>query len=343
MPEETPIQALGGRLLPWLREPLAQFESAQRSGRLGHAWILAGPRGVGKINLALAAAQRLLTATAGGPPPPELGPAEAVAAMAERHDAADHHPDLHWVHPEGERRTIAIEQVREVSETLGLKGYSGAAKVVILEPAEAMTIAAANALLKTLEEPTAESYLLLVSHEPQRLPPTVRSRCQRLTLARPPREQVRQWLRDAPEGPFETAWLLADGSPLRLAERLLGSDSSLPYKELEDELIAVSTNRTDPQAVAARWVKLDPTAVLEWLSRRIELAIRARLARATPTPVTDIDPRELHNAWADVPSRTLFERLDTAQKLLNRSGTGLNMELALRALLLDFQGRRGET
>src|SRR5690606_29181606 len=140
--------------------------------------------------------------------------------------------------------------VRAIGETLALKGYRGGPKVVIIEPAEAMTVAAANALLKTLEEPSAESYLLLVAHEPQRLPATVRSRCQRLRIQPPSRADTRAWLGVADDEAFATAWLLSPSRPLELARQLHREEKSLDYRNLSKKLLLVSEDKADPQAVA---------------------------------------------------------------------------------------------
>ena len=82
--------------------------------------------------------------------------------MAGRHEPADRHPDLHWVFPEPKRNTLTVEQIREAAQALSLTSLTGQARVLVLEPADAMTTAAANALLKTLEEPGADTYLLLI-------------------------------------------------------------------------------------------------------------------------------------------------------------------------------------
>ena len=341
MTESTSLETLATRLCPWLEEPLARLEGAFASGRLGHAWLLTGPRGVGKLNLALVTADRLLSGAAGRPPPEPLTAADAAAAMAGRHAVVDHHPDLHWIHPIEDKRTISIEQVRAVGETLALKGFRGGPKVVIIEPAEAMTVAAANALLKTLEEPSADSYLLLVAHEPQRLPATVRSRCQHLRVQGPSRADTQAWLGTAAGSAFDDAWLLAPGRPLHLAERLSGIEEIIDYNALQKELIALSRNRGDALPLAEKWLKLDVAAVLEWLVRRLELAIRARVAAGQPTAFTELPGAPLHNAWRTLTFRTLFEQHQAAERLLRQVGTGVNTELGLRVLLLGFQSDRG--
>ena len=190
----SPLSILSTKLCPWLQPVLAQLDTARTAKRLGHAWLLAGPRGTGKINVALVFANRLLRGIPEAVQPPPLGPEEAVAAMRERHAATDHDPDLHWLFPEEDKRTISVDQIRFVAEVLALKAHRGTAKVVVIEPADGMTTGAANALLKTLEEPSGDTYLLLVSHQPERLPATIRSRCQRLSIARPRPADVIAWL-----------------------------------------------------------------------------------------------------------------------------------------------------
>ena len=144
------LATLGKKLCPWLKPTLEQLEQARTAKRLGHAWLVVGPQGVGKLNLALVFAGRLLTDSP--EEPAELEAAQAVAAMRARHQPVDHHPDLHWIFPAEDKRTISVEQIRDVSEALALKAFRGPAKVVVIEPAEAMTTAAANALLNDLRE-----------------------------------------------------------------------------------------------------------------------------------------------------------------------------------------------
>src|SRR5690606_23192993 len=184
------MAVLAERLCPWLREPLARLDAARRGGRLGHAWLIKGPAGVGKLNLAYVFAQRLLDGASDPSEPPPLAPADAVEAMSARRAPADHHPDLHRVFPEADKRTIGIEQIRELSQALAMKAFRGGAKAAVIEPAEAMTPAAANALLKTLEEPAEQTYLFLITHQPERLLPTIRSRCQGLAVAAPGPSEV---------------------------------------------------------------------------------------------------------------------------------------------------------
>jgi DNA polymerase-3 subunit delta' len=333
------FEALSRRLLPWLEPKLAQLEAARRAGTLGHAWLISGPAGVGKINLALVLAARLLGDDARHG---ELDSATALEALAARHEPMDRHPDLHWLHPLEDKETISIDQVRDVIEAFSLTAHRGAAKVILIEPAEALTTAAANALLKTLEEPTSQGYLLLVSHQPGRLAATVRSRCQQLALRAPDTDAVAKWLAMTP-AVVVAAQRWVGTAPLRLAAALSGDKSTI-FNKLENDLIEVSQDKLDPQIVAQAWAKGDTEVALNWLRRRIHEVLRLRLANpAGSTDVTVPAAATLHNAWRAVPVRTLFDEYERAEKLLNAQGSGLNVELALVAMLNAFIVNRGRS
>ena len=330
------LTVLSTRLCPWLEPPLARLDAARRAGRLGSAWLIGGPRGIGKLNLALVLASRLLGV--GDEALPPLGPADAAAAMRERRVPADHHPDLHLVFPEPDKRTIGIDQVRELSEALAMKGFRSAAKVAVIEPAEAMTAAAANALLKTLEEPAPGTFLLLVTHQLHRLLPTIRSRCQILVVAPPAEREVAGWL-GVPDG--HPVLPLAGSAPL-LGAALMEPAKIKYIEDLSAKFQEVCNDRRDPRALAEEWARQDTELALQWLIGRLERSIRRRFADASGSKaVTPAGADPLHNAWRSLPARVLFERLEAAQRLLDRLGSGINVELALHALLVGFRAERG--
>ena len=203
------------KLCPWLRPALEQLEAAARQrDASATAGCSAGPAGVGKINLALVFAARLLTRDPAGPPA-ELGPARPSPRSASGTYPADHHPDLHWLFPEEDKRAISIEQIREPSRRRSsLKSHRGEPRSSIIEPADAMTAAAANALLKTLEEPSGDTYLLLLSQQPE---PTAGDDSQPLPTARDRGRQARDragLARRTRSRSLASAWLLTGGAPL---------------------------------------------------------------------------------------------------------------------------------
>lgn len=162
-----------------------QFTSAWERRTLHHAWLLAGPRGVGKATFARAAATRVLSDAAG--PPVQLPNLETPEdhPMA-RLVAAGSHPDLRWLerleNPKTGNlaRNISVDQVRGLGELVGSTPFMSPWRAVVIDSADDLEASAANALLKMLEEPPPNTMFLLVAHAPGRLLPTIRSRCRRL-------------------------------------------------------------------------------------------------------------------------------------------------------------------
>lgn len=165
--------------------PIERFMSAWRSGAMHHAWLLTGPRGLGKASFARGAAIRLL-AEAAGPPPLSPG-IETPATHPTAHlIAAGSHPDYRLLERIENKtgtalqRNISVEQVRALGELFSVTPSMSDWRVVVIDAADDLEASAANALLKMLEEPPAKCVFLLVSHVPGRLLPTIRSRCRKL-------------------------------------------------------------------------------------------------------------------------------------------------------------------
>ena len=162
-----------------------QFASAWASRKLHHAWLLAGPKGVGKASFAHAAARRVLAEAAG--PPFDLSGIESptdhsIVKLIE----AGSHPDMRWLERlprergDGLARNISVAQIRELGEFLGLTSALSPWRVAVIDTVDELEPSGANALLKMLEEPPPNTIFFLVSHAPGRLLPTIRSRCRRL-------------------------------------------------------------------------------------------------------------------------------------------------------------------
>lgn len=204
---------------PWNRPLWDRLTRARE--RLPHALLLHGMVGVGKRQLALSLAEWLLCER-------PLGGSACGQCRSCNWLAQGGHPDLRIVEPRTEdaeadkpkrgRQMIVVGDVREATEMLALSSHQGGWRVVLIQPAEAMNPAAANALLKTLEEPPPRVMLILVSHQPRRLPPTVLSRCHRLAVPRPDPSVAMAWLEDHPLADAEGLLLEAGGAPLLALE-----------------------------------------------------------------------------------------------------------------------------
>lgn len=197
----------------------ASFEDARARGRLHHAWLLTGPEGVGKATFAYRAARRLL----GAPVDPDYGvlgsnPEHPIS----RQVAARSHPDIMVLEREGPdgkpRRIIPVDDARKLSEFFSKSPASAPHRVAIIDAADDLNPNAANAILKTLEEPPPRGVLLMVSHAPGRLLPTVRSRCRRLAFRPLNLEVTADFVRDRTDVDADDALRLArmaEGAPGR--------------------------------------------------------------------------------------------------------------------------------
>lgn len=213
-------------ILPWLDPDWQRLWSAP-SG-LPHALLLAGPSGLGKREFALAMTQRLLCESSTGSAP-ACGECDAC-----RWFEAGNHPDFRLLVPEVDAeevesedapaktekadkkksKQIKIDQVRALADFVYVGAHRGKGRVVIVQPAEAMNPAAANSLLKILEEPPSSVYFILVSDAYKRLLPTIRSRCSQLLLARPDPVVARAWLKKT-QPDAEALLEVTGGMPLR--------------------------------------------------------------------------------------------------------------------------------
>ena len=162
-----------------------QFAAAWATRKLHHAWLLAGPKGVGKATFAFAAARRVLADAAGPPsdlPGVETSDDHRMVKLIE----AGSHPDMRWLErlprekAEGLARNISVDQVRGLSDLFDLSPAMSDWRVAVIDSVDELEASGANALLKMLEEPPPNCLFFLVSHAPGRLLPTIRSRCRRL-------------------------------------------------------------------------------------------------------------------------------------------------------------------
>ena len=228
----------------------ASFEDARGRGRLHHAWLLTGPEGVGKATFAYRAARRLL----GAPHDPAHGllgsdPNHPVS----RQVAARSHPDILVLEREGPdgkpRRVIPVDDARRLAEFFSKSPASAPHRVAIVDAADDLNVNAANAILKTLEEPPPRGVLLMVSHSPGRLLPTIRSRCRRLAFHPPGIEAAAAFVRErAGANPEEALRLahMAEGAPGRAlalaASGALAMDDAA--RDILDTLPGVDESRT---------------------------------------------------------------------------------------------------
>ncbi|NGQ90013.1 DNA polymerase III subunit delta' [Rhodobacter sp. HX-7-19] len=336
------------------------FLAAFNGGRMHHGWLVTGPRGLGKATLCWRLARFLLAAPAedgglfGAPPPPEtLDTAEddplarRIRALAEPRLFLLRRP---W-DDKGARlkQDITVDEVRKMKSFFTLSAADGGRRVAIIDSADEMNVSAANALLKLLEEPPPATTFLLVSHQPHRLLPTIRSRCRELRLAPLAPPDLAQALAQAggEVAPDQAAALaeLAGGS-VGEAFRLTNLDGLKLYAALVDLFSTLPRlDRPRALALAERGAGRGAEAQFDLLITLIDLFL-ARLARAAATRqlppeaapgeaalITRLsESPDAARAWADI-AQTLAQRA--------RRGKAVNLDPA--ALLMDMVLKMEET
>jgi len=315
---------------PWQRTAWTQLRSRAEQHRLPHALLLTGPVGVGKRDFADAFARSLLCKH-----PVDEGVACGNCASCQLMRAGTH-PDCLSITFLEDKAQIGIDQIRALSRALGMKSHAGGYKVAVLMPAEQMTVEAANSLLKTLEEPTANTLLMLVTEQPARLAATVRSRCQLLRFPAPPLAQGMAWL-TTQIGEQATALVLrlADGAPLRAVE--LAQDGIVARRrDWLEQIVALRLGQQSPIVVAADWIEDAQTRPLYWFASYIMDLIR--LNQAGIESIKNIDLTDILYVMADGLSSLqlhgLLERTVQTQQLAQQSG--MNRQLLLEELLTEW-------
>jgi DNA polymerase-3 subunit delta' len=256
---------LAAPMPPWLKGATATLHRAQAAGRVPQALLIHEAPGAGGEWLALWAAQLVLCLH------PERAPCGSCTGC--RRVAALAHPDLMWVGPTEDSKQLRIDEVRALSAELALTSHAGGYKVAILSPADALNRFAANALLKTLEEPSPRTLLLLVATHPSRLPATVLSRCQRARISAPSRQESLAWLTAARgEGDWNAALDTLGEAPLLAAQSDPAALAQL-RSDTRGALEALSAGGADPVATAERWARSELALRLQgfenWLTERV--------------------------------------------------------------------------
>lgn len=251
---------------PWQQRTFQRVLGVLHGGRLAHGLLICGPEMLGKQALMRVLIARLLcTETQGAQP--ACGRCRSCHLLA-----AGTHPDYHDVtllpNEKGVlKKEIGVDQIREISQILGFTAQIGSTIVAAVHPADALNHAAANALLKTLEEPQDGRYLVLLTSKPHRLPATVRSRCQRIDLKLPERDEARQWLQQQHGAGADVlrALQLAEGHPGR-ADDMLRHGGLVLFDSVGKDLRGLARGQLALSEVCKHWLD-------ERLADRLRMAV----------------------------------------------------------------------
>lgn len=310
----------------WLAPVREHLAAMQDRGRLPHALLLLGQAGAGQSELALWLASRLLCVSA--------------AASACGHCAACRlllagtHPDLQFIGVEPDASAIRVEQIRSLSETLSLHSYRGGGKVAVIDPADAMNINSFNALLKTLEEPRDNTFLILAAQRSDRLPLTIASRCARIRLPLPARATALAWLDHREKRPgWERLLALANGAPF-LALRYAAVGLEELDGQMQESMAAAENGRLDIVATAAAWGSDQPELRLFWLESWLAAGLREASLRSDPINHNRLP--WLRATEGEPMIRAGYRLLDALREARYLAGGALNTQLLFEGLLVTL-------
>lgn len=285
---------------PWHAEHWARLQGRGQRDALPHALLLCGAAGLGKRAFARRFVRGLMCT-------------EAVAGDACGHcrgcqlAEAGTHPDIVELtfglrKDHTPRSEIVVDQIRELSARLAMRSQLGGWQVATIDPADALNAAAANALLKTLEEPAARTLLILLADAPWRLPQTIRSRCQRIEFQLPDPSVALAWLQAGGISDAAGALTAAGGNP-GLARAWAQRGALEQRTEVRKDLAALAAGRGRPDEVVKRWLDDDPVQRLWFAAQAAADELRARSLQLA-FPLGSMLDAEALSDWYDVTNRT---------------------------------------
>lgn len=321
-----------GNLYPW---QASLWHSLAGRSQQAHAYLLHGPEGSGKRALAEHFAAFLLCKS-----PEQEQPCGQCTAC--KLYAADTHPDLLRLEPEEVGKGILIASVRDLVGRILQTSQQGGRKVIIVEPAEAMTTGSANALLKSLEEPAGSTVFLLISHQFSFLLPTIKSRCVLQVCPLPSQQDSVQWLQQQqPELTAEqcqTLLALASGSPLN-ALKLSDGDVLAIREQVVNGVKQLFKQQSSPSELALAWAKIPQELLFDWFCQWAQLLLRYKMTEDEE----QLGLPDMRIVLKHVAPRTSLELLlemqdwllEHRQKVLRR--VPLRADLLLEGLLVRWQ------
>lgn len=312
---------------PWQRSYWSTLHDLVEQQRLPHALLLAGPEGIGKSRFAHAFGASILCEA-----PRDTLPCGQCQSC--RWCQESQHPDVKELQCFEGKRQIGIDQVREVQGFAAQRAHrEGGRKIVFVSPAEAMNVNAANALLKTLEEPAPDTLLILISHAPSRLLATIRSRCLQYAMKIPAANDARAWLQSSIKDEADLQRLLSESGGRPLAALALFETGGMEqFKQYDEGLQALLQGKQAPTALAEKLANDEPVLVLQWWLRRLQALIQQLSGIDTDLPAP-------WRHWVALDPQQVFLRLDKGQTALAQlqRGAALNKLLLWEGILLDWQ------
>jgi len=326
MPEQNQAPSL----LPWQKGLWQQIQKRRIEDKYPHALLLSGPAGVGKQQFGAMLAKSLVCEADSITQQP-CGHCKSCSLV----DAGSH-PDVFWLEPEEAGKTIRIDAVRGLSQKSVLTTHSQNSRVFIVSPADAMNQASSNALLKTLEEPTSATAMILISSQPHKLPATIRSRCQTLSFKAVDTTQTESWLADRIDSSKKAELIaLTGGAPLQIikAKEEQWLENAV---NLISDLEALKARKTNPIQIANNWNGQAPERILGDLSRICSDLIHLLSSKENTRLYIPSHRDRLQSLSKGINLQQLYFFMDELNQLRRQMGHNLNMQMLLETLVINW-------
>ncbi|MDD1612753.1 MAG: DNA polymerase III subunit delta' [Methylococcaceae bacterium] len=316
-------------LLPWQQAEWRQLCGYISQQRIPQALLITGNKGLGKRELAERFAAALLC----------HAPITDGETCGHCHGcklfAAGNHPDLLIVGPDEPGKAIGINLIRELILDTQLKPQYDAYRVVIIDPADQLNRPAANAFLKCLEEPTERTVIILITPKPARLPITITSRCQRLTVNPPDRATVVKWLQAQSIADSEALASLAQNAPFA-ALHYANEHALATRNDCLKAWLDIARHRASPIVIAEDWQKLPLPSLLSWLTSWLADLIKCKF-RTKDNPLHEsMLPVPLQELSGQLDLKGLYHLYDLLLAARERLDTQINKQMMLEEILIHW-------
>ena len=325
---DTPLNSI----YEWQQRPWEQLTNQMEINRLHHAILLHGQTGIGKHHFAYTFAKKLLCQTSVHS---ELACNECQSC---KQFSAQTHPDFHLIEPAETGKPIKIDQIRALSEKFILSThYINGRRIAFIKHADRLNQAASNALLKTLEEPSDNSILILCADTIQRLPATILSRCQKIQLAPPSKSQAKEWLiNNLADKEFNPELLLAITHNQPITALSCDAEQLEKRRMTLDSLYNISMSQQTATQATSALLKIELSQTIQWVYGWIGDLIRLKLRQANSLMNIDYASK-LEELVPKVELTALFRYIDSINDNLKRLSAPLNQQLQLEQLLMMWQ------
>ncbi len=313
---------------PWLNVLADKLTSYQQQKRLPNALMLQGDKGLGLATLARDFSKQVFCLK-----PTSKGSACCICSSCLLFDAGNY-PDYIDIKPDEGKLTIKIDTIRQLSERLALTGQFANPRIVIIDPIDALLHQASNSLLKTLEEPSDNTCLILIAHKLSKVPMTIRSRCQIIKINAIDKGLANQWLEA--EGCEQSLQylVLANGQPL-LAYDLWKKDGLGHRRELLDGFIALIKGQLDPLVFAENCLSKKEFPIIKWLTSWLADAVKYKHSNTAKQHLNVDLAEDLKVLSSKLHLNDLYSLLDKLGQLAQLESTQLNQQLLLEEFSVD--------